>query len=79
MEGMELTCGRRVSAAGEREGGSGGRESGPAQWTGLDYRRDSNQKLIFEFQLNLDFGMSWRNSTRRFRRNFDMRIFPKFF
>jgi hypothetical protein len=32
-----------------------------------------------EFQLNLDFGMTFRNSTRRFRRNFDMKIFPKFF
>jgi hypothetical protein len=36
-------------------------------------------KLIFEFQLNLNFGKTLGNSIRRFRRNLDMRIFPKFF
>jgi hypothetical protein len=29
--------------------------------------------------MNLDFGTTLRNFTRRFRRNLDMRIFPKFF
>jgi hypothetical protein len=29
----------------------------------------------FEFQLNLDFDRTWRNCTRRFRRNLDMGIF----
>jgi hypothetical protein len=51
----------------------------PARWTRPDSRRDSNRKLIFEFQLNLNFGKTWRNSSRRSRRNLDMRIFPKFF
>jgi hypothetical protein len=32
----------------------------------------------FEFQMNLDFGRTFRNFTRRFRRNLDMRMFPKF-
>jgi hypothetical protein len=29
--------------------------------------------------MNLDFGKTLRISIRRFRRNLDMRIFPKFF
>jgi hypothetical protein len=29
--------------------------------------------------MNLEFGRTLRNFTRRFRRNLDMRIFPKFF
>jgi hypothetical protein len=32
-------------------------------------------KLIFEFQLNLDFGKTLGYSTKRFRRNLHMRIF----
>jgi hypothetical protein len=27
----------------------------------------------------LEFGKAWKNSTRRFRRNLEMGIFPKFF
>jgi hypothetical protein len=38
----------------------------------------SNRNLIFKFQLNLDFGKTLRFSTRRFRRNLDKGIFPKF-
>jgi hypothetical protein len=52
------------------------RWTGPA---GPDSEKDSNRKLIFEIQFHLDFGKIWRNSTKRFRRNLDMRIFPKFF
>jgi hypothetical protein len=37
------------------------------------------ETLIFQFQLDLDFGKSFRNSTRRFGRDLDMGIFPKFF
>jgi hypothetical protein len=36
-------------------------------------------ELIFDFQMNLDFWQDLDNSLRRFRRNLDMRIFPKFF
>jgi hypothetical protein len=39
------------------------------------FRRD----FIFEIQMNLDFGKTLRISTRRFRRNLGMGIFPKFF
>jgi hypothetical protein len=36
-------------------------------------------EIDFEFQMNLDFGKTLMNFTRRFRRNLDMRIFLKFF
>jgi hypothetical protein len=36
-------------------------------------------EINFEFQMNLDFGKTLRKFTRRFRRNLDTRIFPKFF
>jgi hypothetical protein len=49
---------------------------GPA---GPDLRKRFKQKLIFEFQMNLDFSKTLRNLTRRFRRYLDMMIFPKFF
>jgi hypothetical protein len=54
---------------------------GWAEWGGggqPDPMGDFKWKLIFEFQLNLDFGKNLRISTRRFRRNLDIRIFPKF-
>jgi hypothetical protein len=34
--------------------------------------------MIFEFEGILEFGKTLRNSTRRFRRNLDMRFFSKF-
>jgi hypothetical protein len=34
---------------------------------GLDPRRDFKWKLIFEFQINFDFGKTLRISTRRFK------------
>jgi hypothetical protein len=61
-------------------GGSG--LLGGAGWhgrAGTVPRGDFKWKLIFEFQINLDFGKTLRISTRRFRRNLDVRIFPKFF
>jgi hypothetical protein len=48
---------------------------GPA---GPDPGEKSKWKFDFEFQMNLDFGKDLRNFTMRFRRNLDMRIFPKF-
>jgi hypothetical protein len=58
--------GRRgeVAACGEEEADVG--RAGPI---GPDPRKDSNESLNFEFQLKLDFGKTWRNSSRRFRRN----------
>jgi hypothetical protein len=44
-----------------------------------DSVEDSKPKLIFKFQMNSDFGKTLRNFTRKFRRNLDMGIFPKFF
>jgi hypothetical protein len=53
------------------------------EWAGMtdwpDSRRDSNRNLIFEFSMFLELGKTLRNCTRRFRRNLDMRIFPKSF
>jgi hypothetical protein len=59
--------------------GEGWADAGRAGPTGPNPKKDSNEILIFEFQLNLDLGKTWRNSSRRFRRNLDMWIFPKFF
>jgi hypothetical protein len=52
------------------------RRTGPI---GPGPRKNSNGKIIFGFQLSLDFGKTLRNYTMRFKRNLDMRIFPKFF
>jgi hypothetical protein len=53
--------------------------AGKARPVGLDPREDSNEKLIFKLEMNSKFGRTLRNFTRRFRRNLDMMIFPKFF
>jgi hypothetical protein len=42
-------------------------------------REGFKMEIDFEFQMNLNFGKTLMNFTRRFRRNLDMRIFPKFF
>jgi hypothetical protein len=57
---------------------------GGSAWVELDRpgqipREDSNEKMIFEFQWNLKFDKALGNSGRRFMRNLDMRVFPKFF
>jgi hypothetical protein len=46
---------------------------------GLDSRRRFQHKWGFKFQWILEFAKTLRISTRRFRRNFDVGIFPKFF
>jgi hypothetical protein len=59
-------------------GGCMGRGSGLAWvcWVGCaGPRREIKWKIDFEFQMNLDFGRTLRNFTRRFRRNLDMKIF----
>jgi hypothetical protein len=43
---------------------------------GPDPRRKFRWDLIFEIQMNLDFGKTLRSSTRRFRRTLDKGIFP---
>jgi hypothetical protein len=50
---------------------------GWAAWAG--HRREIKWIFDFKFQMNLDFGRTLRKFTRRFRRNLDMRISPKFF
>jgi hypothetical protein len=57
----------------------GGTWCGKAGPAGPDPEEDSKQKLIFKFQMNLEFDENLRNFTGRFRRNMDMWIFPKFF
>jgi hypothetical protein len=37
------------------------------------------KEILFEFQLILEFGRTLKNCTRKFRRKFDMMIFPKIF
>jgi hypothetical protein len=46
---------------------------------GPDPRRRFNKCLVFEFLGFLKFGRTWRNFTKRFGRNLDMGILPKFF
>jgi hypothetical protein len=46
-------------------------------WVGPQGR--FKETLIFEFQKDLDFDKTERNCIRRFRRDLDMGIFPKFF
>jgi hypothetical protein len=36
-------------------------------------------EFLFKFQLILEFGRTLENCTRRFRKKFDMGIFPKIF
>jgi hypothetical protein len=53
---------------------------GPVQWprpVGLIKQKNQNG-FIFEFKYISEFGKTLKNFTRRFRRNLDTRIFPKF-
>jgi hypothetical protein len=67
---------------GEEEGGQWGWVGQKAEWAGwllgrlgqkLKKKSFRNKNWIFEFTKALEI------CTRRFRRNFDTRIFPKFF
>jgi hypothetical protein len=63
--------GRKSGPAGvEGEAGRGWAESG----IGPEFKRNY-------FRISIDFSIwqNFENCTRRFRRNFDMRIFPKIF
>jgi hypothetical protein len=55
----------------EGEAGHGWAESR----AGLEFEKE----ILFEFQLILEFDITFENCTRRFRRNFDMGIFVKIF
>jgi hypothetical protein len=65
---------REDAACVEGWAGTGG--AGPF---GPDPREHSNENLIFEFQMNLDFGKTLRISTRKVGKNCHMGIFPTFF
>jgi hypothetical protein len=64
---------------------------GKGEWASRDRRRGGprlgqiqsrakiQKEILFEFQLILEFGRTLEDYTRRFRRNFDMEIFPKIF
>jgi hypothetical protein len=65
--GWASACGRR---------GPAGLAGPKAEWAGKGSQAESEEEikiLIFEFTKALEI------CTRRFRRDFDMRIFPKFF
>jgi hypothetical protein len=40
---------------------------------------ENSNKVGIRISRILEFGKAWKNSTRRFRRNLDIGIFPKFF
>jgi hypothetical protein len=68
----------RGKRGGAGEGGRAGRPDGPTgPWgrSGPKVMKNSfpNKNLVFDYSKALEF------CRRRFRRNFDMRIFPKFF
>jgi hypothetical protein len=47
---------------------------------GLNLESGQNSKeILFEFQLILEFGRTLKICTRRFRKKFDMSIFPQIF
>jgi hypothetical protein len=67
-------------AAQERRRGSGPTEGrGPGGWAKNRRWAQAQKEILFEFQLILEFGRTLENCTRRFRKKFDMRIFPKIF
>jgi hypothetical protein len=70
-------------AAGEKRGRSGGPALGRGQvghgWVEIWRWVKSQKDIAFEFQLILEFGRTLENYTRRFRKKFDMGIFPKIF
>jgi hypothetical protein len=68
----------RPARPAERSRPSGGRESEPARpKTGAG--TNSKNKTFLNFIWNSDFWQTLEICTRRFRRDFDMRIFPKIF
>jgi hypothetical protein len=73
----------RFSGGGPKGGkgelaGSGGRRGGP-QLGRIRSRARIQKKFFSNFNLFLEFGRTLKICTRRFRKKFDMRIFPKIF
>jgi hypothetical protein len=52
---------------------------GPGGWAENRRRAQAQKEILFEFQLILEFDRTLENCTRRFRKKFDMGIFPKIF
>jgi hypothetical protein len=48
-------------------------------WVKIQRWAKAQKDIPFKFQLILEFGRTLENCTRRFRKKFDMRIFPKIF
>jgi hypothetical protein len=53
--------------------------SGPTRWPGSKTKGEFKTDLNFKFERISDFGKTLEICTWKFRRNLDMRIFPKFF
>jgi hypothetical protein len=76
--GVGLEGGRGRAQGGEI--GSGPAEGqGPGGWVENRRWAKAQKEILFEFQLILEFGRTFENCTRRFRKKFDMGIFPKIF
>jgi hypothetical protein len=63
----------------EEEGGAGRPKVNPRQLGQKLEMGPCSKEILFEFQLILEFGRDLENCTRRFRKKFDMGIFPKIF
>jgi hypothetical protein len=61
-----------------RVGRPGWKERWAAARLNLESRQNSKE-ILFKFLLILEFGRTLEICTRRFRRNFDIMIFPKIF
>jgi hypothetical protein len=48
-------------------------------WVKIQRWAKAQKEIPFEFQLILEFGRTLENCTGRFRKKFDMEIFPKIF
>jgi hypothetical protein len=76
--GVGLEGGRGWAQEGEM--GSGPAEGqGPDGWVENWRWAQAQKQILFKFQLILEFGRTLENCTRRFRKKFDMEIFPKIF
>jgi hypothetical protein len=70
---------RRPNGRGKGSGTVGVEGEVGRGWAESIARPEFKKKIPFEFQLILEFDRTLENCTRRFRRNFDIEIFPKIF
>jgi hypothetical protein len=76
--GVGLDGGRGQAQGGEM--GSGLAEGqGPGGWVKNRRWAQAQKEILFKFQLILEISRTLENCTRRFRKKFDMWIFPKIF